>query len=321
MTARETPEDALAAALKKEALRLADEWGLARRERNAALGFVGGLSTRLLVALPPGWCGHDPFHRERCHNYDSDAVIAHLHEANDAAEAELAQLRRELEVGGRLRAARLSLGLTQQQAAEITRENQGDISRMETGRFSPRGPRVVRYLSSLKQAATDGTIEALQATPLATTASEVAAYLLEIQSDEAAITPLKLQKLLYYAQGYALALFGQRLFPERIEAWPNGPVVPPVYEEFKRHGREVLPRPADFDVLSVDRRARVAIERTYADFGSVGARTLAAQTHDEAPWKDANATGRPNAEITVSAINSYFASRVGHGGSHPAGEE
>ncbi len=39
------------------------------------------------------------------------------------------------------------------------------------------------------------------------------------------VTPLKLQKLLYYCQGYALALTGKPLFPEPVEAWRYGPVV------------------------------------------------------------------------------------------------
>jgi uncharacterized phage-associated protein len=225
-------------------------------------------------------------------------------------ETELAQLRRELEVGGKLRATRLDLGLTQLQASEITRENQGDISRMENGRLSPRGPRVIRYLAALKKAAADGTIDALCATPLAMTASAVAAYLLEIQSEAATITPLKLQKLLYYAQGYALAFFGQRLFPEPIEAWEKGPVVPSVYEEFKSHGAARLPRPDGFDVLSLDGKARAAIERAYADFGEVDARELAAQTHEEAPWKETYVAERPHTEITASAIRSYFVERL-----------
>jgi uncharacterized phage-associated protein len=40
------------------------------------------------------------------------------------------------------------------------------------------------------------------------------------------ISNLKLQKLCYYAQAWSLALRGKPLFPERIEAWAQGPVVP-----------------------------------------------------------------------------------------------
>jgi uncharacterized phage-associated protein len=65
-------------------------------------------------------------------------------------------------------------------------------------------------------------------------ASEVANYLVASFRDAGdPLTNLKLQKLLYYAQGWYLAIHDEALFDERIEAWPRGPVVPPVYGSFK----------------------------------------------------------------------------------------
>ena len=54
------------------------------------------------------------------------------------------------------------------------------------------------------------------------------------------ITNLKLQKLLYYMQGYYLAVFGKPLFEEDIEAWQYGPVVPKSYDKFSTYGKGVL---------------------------------------------------------------------------------
>ena len=51
------------------------------------------------------------------------------------------------------------------------------------------------------------------------TAHDVALYFLAIQDDEEAISNLKLQKLLYYAQGFNLALTGEPLSAERAEVW------------------------------------------------------------------------------------------------------
>jgi uncharacterized phage-associated protein len=50
------------------------------------------------------------------------------------------------------------------------------------------------------------------------------------------ITPMKLQKLLYYAHAWFLALHDRPLFDEDIEAWPWGPVVRDVYFDTKEHG-------------------------------------------------------------------------------------
>ena len=54
-------------------------------------------------------------------------------------------------------------------------------------------------------------------------------------NSEELISNVKLQKLLYYQQGFHLACFGAPLFDEEIEAWMYGPVVPSVYEYFKTY--------------------------------------------------------------------------------------
>lgn len=51
------------------------------------------------------------------------------------------------------------------------------------------------------------------------------------------ITHLKLQKLLYYAQGISLGMFDKPIFSENIEAWPHGPVVKEVYSVYNTFGR------------------------------------------------------------------------------------
>ena len=52
------------------------------------------------------------------------------------------------------------------------------------------------------------------------------------------MTNLRLQKLLYFAQGWHLARFGRPLFDASIEAWPYGPAVPEAYRAYKEYGRE-----------------------------------------------------------------------------------
>ena len=74
-------------------------------------------------------------------------------------------------------------------------------------------------------------------------AHDVARYFVSLVDEEAgdSITNLKLQKLLYYAQGVNLALNDVCLFPDPIEAWTHGPVVPNVYRAYKQHGGEAIP--------------------------------------------------------------------------------
>ena len=58
------------------------------------------------------------------------------------------------------------------------------------------------------------------------------------------VDPLKLQKLIYFAHGWHLAVTGEPLLDENVEAWPYGPVVPTVYHEFKKDGNSTIAGPA-----------------------------------------------------------------------------
>ncbi|MDB6118895.1 MAG: putative prophage protein, partial [Verrucomicrobiaceae bacterium] len=77
-------------------------------------------------------------------------------------------------------------------------------------------------------------------------ALDVAKYFLsKADADEAGdvISNLKLQKLLYYAQGFHLALTGAPLFEEDIQAWVHGPVVREVWQAFNQYGANGIPAP------------------------------------------------------------------------------
>jgi uncharacterized phage-associated protein len=58
-------------------------------------------------------------------------------------------------------------------------------------------------------------------------------------------TPSRLQKWLFYAQGWSLGLLGKPLFAEPIEAWKNGPVVPELYHRLVDYKMNVVP-PEEF---------------------------------------------------------------------------
>ncbi len=54
------------------------------------------------------------------------------------------------------------------------------------------------------------------------------------------IDPIKLQKLLFYAQAWWLASTDTELFPDDIKAWTWGPVVPGIYYQFEKFGKEPI---------------------------------------------------------------------------------
>jgi uncharacterized phage-associated protein len=135
------------------------------------------------------------------------------------------------------------------------------------------------------------------------TAHEVAKYFVSLV-DEAAgdsISNLKLQKLLYYAQGVNLALNDAPLFPETIEAWTHGPVVPYVYHQYKQHGGAPIPVER-VNLEEYPKDLRDLLDEVNEVFGQFSASKLRAMTHSEPPWKDAPQGG----VISLEAMKDYF---------------
>lgn len=130
---------------------------------------------------------------------------------------------------------------------------------------------------------------------------------------DADVTNLKLQKLLYYAQGHYLADTGQPLFTGEMQAWVHGPVVPEVYHEYKDCGsnpidpNEALDSHFDWDDYKHIEKRLLDIWDVY---GSLAAWALRNKTHAEAPWREAFETGDRNAPITNERLQRFFASGV-----------
>ncbi len=145
---------------------------------------------------------------------------------------------------------------------------------------------------------------------------EVARYLVHLAancSDEPDyLTHLRLQKLLYYVQGWSLALLGRPMFSDRIEAWAHGPVVRDAYRRFAdKGGRAILP--SDFDEtddFALDDVERELIASVWEMLKDHSALSLRKMTHEEPPWMDAHRGYGPadlcQEEITKDAMKAYF---------------
>lgn len=123
------------------------------------------------------------------------------------------------------------------------------------------------------------------------------------RADEAGqkLDHMKLQKLVYIAHGWHLAVTRQPLFFERVEAWPYGPVIPDLYHALKQHGR----RPIQERLLVVDLKtfdsvpaaletiggegdvvqSQDIMRRVWGSYGSLSALQLSTLTHKTgSPW-------------------------------------
>lgn len=97
---------------------------------------------------------------------------------------------------------------------------------------------------------------------------------------------LKLQKLLYYCQGYHLAVAKAPLFQEEIEAWDHGPVVRPVYHAYSRYGGYPIAAAVLGEEEGVDGETAHIIDFVIEKYARQEAWALRNQTHREKPWAD-----------------------------------
>lgn len=117
------------------------------------------------------------------------------------------------------------------------------------------------------------------------------------------ITNMKLQKLLYYEQGYHLAYFGTPLFDEEIEAWQYGPVVPAVYEKYKVfHDKPIMPEDGEVSISGEHYELFYNVFQFFNKFSAFG---LMEKTHNEEPWLKTYEQGAYNI-IPKDLIYGFF---------------
>lgn len=134
---------------------------------------------------------------------------------------------------------------------------------------------------------------------------------------------LKLQKVLYFVQGYYLQMVRKPFFEEEIEAWPYGPVVPNVYEQFQKYGSGCIPVTNEYTVFdyikwkdetcvydeNVFSKDDLAfIEEVVNKLRRYSASDLVTITHLQSPWKNAIKKGKCSI-IHKDCIQEYFDER------------
>lgn len=120
---------------------------------------------------------------------------------------------------------------------------------------------------------------------------------------------LKLLKLLYYIQGYHLAMFNAPLFNDKMEAWLHGPVVPSVYRWAKNLTDEKLQDEAmndeQMDALNLHPQQTKLISEVLNIYNKYSAYGLRDKTHTEMPWLSVYEKDKNN-EITTDSLKNFF---------------
>ena len=143
------------------------------------------------------------------------------------------------------------------------------------------------------------------------------------------LTPIEVPKLLFFVEGWHLAIVGDSLFGEDFQAWANGPVIPSVYDRLKRYSSRPIPvseietnESADLDGLVLDLIGRVFETYRASDPGAMVGLTHLPGT----PWVQARqehgvAKGAPSNEIVPKEIMKEWFSDVWRSALEPADGE
>jgi len=139
-------------------------------------------------------------------------------------------------------------------------------------------------------------------------ALDVAKYFLSLLDEDEGdtISNLKLQKLLYYAQGLHLAVNRKPLFRATMKRWQHGPVVRTVWEEYTKYGARSISKPRNVDFSKFSEKDEEFLQSIYALYGQFSAWKLANMTHEEPPVRDT----RINGTISDNAMKQYFETQL-----------
>lgn len=127
------------------------------------------------------------------------------------------------------------------------------------------------------------------------------------------ITPMALQKLLYYAKAFFLVLYGEDFFVDTCQAWSRGPVFPEIYYQYREFGYDSIKNPDvnfGFDLSELTIRETNILDAIYTAFGIYSGTILSKFTHSEKPWITARGSLLPDDKgttpISTESIDEYF---------------
>lgn len=123
------------------------------------------------------------------------------------------------------------------------------------------------------------------------------------------ISNLKLQKMLYYLQGFFIAAFDKKLFEESIEAWQYGPVVREAYFHFKDFGAAAIVLKGDENIIGLPLSENQLFQEVMQEYGQFSAIKLMKMTHEELPWKK-TFNENPQGEISYELLKEYFKTQI-----------
>lgn len=153
----------------------------------------------------------------------------------------------------------------------------------------------------------------------------IANYFLEkAKSEGEALTPMKLQKLVYFAHCWYLAYYKEPLLNEKVQAWKFGPVIKSLYKEFRLFGNNAIDIKAkekkwsnlryseiEPNIDPQDGRTTNLLNSVWNAYRKFTAIQLSNLTHmPDSPWAKTYIKGSRDDEIDDKLIEEHFTSKI-----------
>jgi uncharacterized phage-associated protein len=127
------------------------------------------------------------------------------------------------------------------------------------------------------------------------------------------MSAMKLQKLVYYCQAWSLVWDGRPIFPEEIQAWIYGPVVPNLYQIHK--GKYTISEEdVEGNPNNLTRSEKGTINAILRTYEKKPLNFLIELTHSEDPWRNArkglSPEDRSGRAISLVSMAEYYATKV-----------
>jgi uncharacterized phage-associated protein len=141
--------------------------------------------------------------------------------------------------------------------------------------------------------------------PAKLTAQDVADYFLSLPGESFA--NYKLQKLVYYAQGYHLALFGKPLFDDPMVAGEHGAYVESLMDKYMAF-KGPLAKPEKIDLGKYSEDVKNLLNSIVAEYGQLTAGRLREKVYSEMPW--INGSKRADTSVSNEDLITFFKTQL-----------
>ena len=123
-------------------------------------------------------------------------------------------------------------------------------------------------------------------------------------------TNLQVLKLTYISHGYMLAIHDIPLISDEVQAWPHGPVIPKIYNKFKKYGSGVIGSMSSSISEPFDQKEKEILDAVFESYGKYCGYYLSQITHEDGelktPWMQCYQQGRRTSLISDEITKRYY---------------